>query len=87
LCLAVPGRITAVEGSWATVDLAGNTRRIDVSLIEAPAVGDWVVVHAGFALEKLDEQAARETLDLVRELAGGEDAGGAPAGERRKAGE
>jgi len=72
LCLAVPGRITAVEDSRATVDLAGNIRQVDVSLIEAPAVGDWVVVHAGFALEKLDEDVARETLRLVRELLGGE---------------
>lgn len=40
-----------------------------MSLLESPQVGDWVVVHAGFALEKLDEEAARETLALVRELA------------------
>ncbi|HCJ09547.1 MAG TPA: HypC/HybG/HupF family hydrogenase formation chaperone, partial [Clostridiales bacterium] len=57
MCLAVPGRILALEGTRATVELAGNTVRVDVSLIEAPAVGDWVVIHAGFALEKVDEEA------------------------------
>lgn len=76
MCLAVPGKITALDGHRATVDLAGNTRQVDVSLIERPAVGDWVVVHAGFALEKLDEEAARETLALVRALAGAGGPGG-----------
>jgi len=69
VCLAVPGRIVALSGNRARVDLAGNTVEADVSLLESPQVGDWVVVHAGFALEKLDEEAARETLALVRELA------------------
>ncbi|MCL8206459.1 MAG: HypC/HybG/HupF family hydrogenase formation chaperone [Actinomycetia bacterium] len=69
MCLAVPGRIVALAGNRARVDLAGNTVEADVSLLESPQVGDWVVVHAGFALEKLDEEAARETLALVRELA------------------
>jgi hydrogenase expression/formation protein HypC len=69
VCLAIPGRIVALEGWTATVDLAGNTLRVDVSLIETPAVGEWVVVHAGFALEKVDERAAYETLDLARQLA------------------
>jgi len=70
VCLAIPGRITAIQadGRKATVDLAGNTLTVDVSLIEAPSPGDWVIVHAGFALEKLDAEAARETLALAREL-------------------
>lgn len=68
MCLAVPGRIIRLEGNRATVDLAGNRLGVDVSLIETPAIGDWVVVHAGFALEKVDEDAARETLALVRGL-------------------
>ena len=68
MCLAVPGRIIRLEGNRATVDLAGNRLGVDVSLIATPAIGDWVVVHAGFALEKVDEDAARETLALVRGL-------------------
>jgi hydrogenase expression/formation protein HypC len=68
LCLAVPGRIISLEGTRATVDLSGNTIEIDVSLIEDPSVGDWVIVHAGFALERVDEEAARETIALVRAL-------------------
>jgi hydrogenase expression/formation protein HypC len=68
LCLAVPGRIISLEGTRATVDLSGNTIEVDVSLIEDPSVGDWVIVHAGFALERVDEEAARETIALVRAL-------------------
>jgi len=68
LCLAVPGRIISLEGTGATVDLSGNTIEVDVSLIEDPSVGDWVIVHAGFALERVDEEAARETIALVRAL-------------------
>ncbi len=78
MCLAVPGRIVTVTGNRATVELAGNTLTVDVSLIEAPAPGDWVVVHAGFALERLDEAAALETLALAREF----DPGRAPGGRR-----
>ncbi len=69
MCLAVPGRITSLEGKLATVDLGGNSLAVDVSLIDEPAVGDWVVVHAGFALERVDEKAAQETLALAEELA------------------
>lgn len=68
MCLAVPGRIISLEGTRATVDLSGNTIEVDVSLIEDPSVGDWVIVHAGFALERVDEEAARETIALVRAL-------------------
>jgi hydrogenase expression/formation protein HypC len=70
MCLAVPGKITAMEGDQARVDMAGNVVEADLSLIEDPAVGDWVLVHAGFAIEKMDEQEAADTLDLFREMEG-----------------
>ncbi|MEW6032421.1 MAG: HypC/HybG/HupF family hydrogenase formation chaperone [Bacillota bacterium] len=69
MCVAVPGRIVSLDGPRARVDLGGNVLDVDVSLIEKPEEGEWVVVHAGFALEKVDESAARETLRLVRDLA------------------
>lgn len=67
MCLAVPGQVTSVEGDQAQVDFGGVTRRVNVSLVDA-RVGEWVVVHAGFAIEKMDEEEARETLKLWGEM-------------------
>lgn len=73
MCLAIPGRIVAIaEGTdplsrSGTIDLQGS--RIDVSLALVPEAGvnSWVLVHAGYALEQLDEEAARETWHWLRE--------------------
>jgi len=68
MCLAIPGKITKIEGDLADVDFGDGTRRqVNVSLIEVK-VGQYVIVHAGFAIEILDEQAAKETLKLWDEL-------------------
>lgn len=79
MCLAVPARIEQINGSRARVSLQGNVIEADLSLVEEPAVGDWVLVHAGFAIEKLDPEEAEETLALFAE-ARQEGLGGAPAG-------
>ena len=73
MCLAVPGRIVEITeqpetpalGALATVDFQGN--RVEVSLQMTPEadVGDWVLVHAGFALQQLDEQEARELWEYL----------------------
>lgn len=76
MCLAVPGRIVSLAGLQARVELAGNTLDVNVSLIEDPRPGDWVIVHAGFALERVDEEAAQETLRLARALAAANGEGG-----------
>ena len=70
MCLAVPARIIEISGSRARVSLAGNVRDADLSLLEQAAVGDWVLVHAGFALEKLSPEDAEETLNLMMQLQG-----------------
>lgn len=67
MCLAVPGQVVSIVGSQADVDFGGVVRKVNVSLVEA-SVGEWVVVHAGFAIEKMDEVEARETLSLWNEL-------------------
>ena len=70
MCLAVPLKVLSVKHPVATVDIYGSTR--DVSLLLLPddiQVGDYVLVHAGFAIQKIDEDAARETLDLLDEIA------------------
>lgn len=53
----------------ATADLDGSRQRVDVSLIDAPKVGDFVIVHAGFAIERLDRDEANERLEMFAELA------------------
>lgn len=67
MCLAIPGKVISVEGNQAEVDFGGVVRKVNVSLVESEP-GEWVVVHAGFAIEKMDEEEARETLQLWQEL-------------------
>ena len=61
MCLAVPGKIISIENQQALVDFEGVQKKINLALVSASA-GDWVIVHAGFAIEKMDEKEARETL-------------------------
>jgi hydrogenase expression/formation protein HypC len=68
MCLAVPARITEINGSLARVDMEGNVREADVSLLEDPSVGDYVMIHAGFAISKYEPEEAQRTLELLREL-------------------
>jgi hydrogenase expression/formation protein HypC len=67
MCLAIPSKITKIEDNMATIDVEGVQRKASLLLLEDAQVGDYVIVHAGFAIHKLDEAAARETLDLLRE--------------------
>ena len=68
MCLGIPVRIESLEGDEAKVNLSGNILRISTSLLDDPKVGDYVLVHAGFALQKIDEDEAKKTLDLLKEL-------------------
>jgi len=67
MCLAIPSKITKIENNMATIDVEGVQREASLLLLEDARVGDYVIVHAGFAIQKLDEAAAQETLDLLRE--------------------
>jgi hydrogenase expression/formation protein HypC len=69
MCLAVPGQIIEIEGTKAKVDFGGVTREADITLVPDAAKGEYVLVHAGFAIERLDEEEAAETFRLFRELA------------------
>jgi hydrogenase expression/formation protein HypC len=63
MCLGIPSKIIRVEGSNATVDVYGAQRNISIMLLEDELkVGDYVIVHAGFAIQKLQEDVAKETL-------------------------
>ena len=68
MCLAVPARIIELDGARATVEVPGNRFSADVSLVPAVRLGDYVLVHAGFAIERLSGQSAEESLKLIREL-------------------
>ncbi len=68
MCLAIPGRVISLEGDRAKVDFGGVRREINISLVDA-SIGDYVIVHAGFAIELLDQGEAEKTLELIREIA------------------
>jgi len=65
MCLAMPAQIVEITGRRAQVTLLGNVRQADLSLLEGAEVGDWVLVHAGFAIERLSQEDARQTLELL----------------------
>jgi hydrogenase expression/formation protein HypC len=70
MCLAVPSKIISRNGMLATVDVFGARREISLMLVpDKVDVGDYVLVHAGFAIAKMDEEAALENLQLFKELA------------------
>ena len=69
MCLAVPGKILEIrDGAQATVDRMGATRDASVRLTPDAKVGDFVLVHAGFAIEVIDAEQARETIEVLRDL-------------------
>ena len=68
MCLAIPTRIVAIDGQMAQVELGGIGRQISLALTPEAGVGDYVIVHTGFALSVLDEQEAQKTLRLFAEI-------------------
>lgn len=84
MCLAVPASVVSCDEdrSRAVVDLHGNRVRVSTALTPGVGVGDWVLVHAGFAIRQVDCDEAMETWAIIRDLkrAGGEDPGELRAG-------
>lgn len=78
MCLAVPARVVEVQGQLATVDIIGNRRSIGVSLTPGVKPGDYVLVHAGFAIQIIGPAEAEETLALLAEWAELEEAESRP---------
>ncbi len=69
MCLSVPARVLAVhDRHWATVDVGGTSKRVSIDLVEDVRSGDYVLLHVGFALQKVDEAEAKSTLDLFEEM-------------------
>jgi hydrogenase expression/formation protein HypC len=79
MCLAVPGQVLSIEDDQlrtATVSFGGVTKSVSLALVPEAGVGDYVIVHVGFAISRLDEEAARRTLETYADLA----ASGSPDG-------
>ena len=70
MCLAVPARIVELEDDKAVVDALGNRWRIRTTLTPEVKMGDIVLIHAGFAIARLDAKEAEETLKIFREMEG-----------------
>lgn len=68
MCLGIPVKITKIDGTKAEAEIGGVKREVDLSIIGGVKTGDYVILHAGFAIEKLDEEEAKETLQLLREI-------------------
>jgi len=70
MCLAIPSKIVKIEeNNIATIDVDGVKRTASLLLVEDANVGDYVIVHAGFAIHKIDESIAMESLQILREAA------------------
>lgn len=68
MCLAIPMKIKKTEMGFAIVEAAGILRRVNIQMLPKAKVGDYVLVHAGFAIEKLNTQKAEETLKIIHEI-------------------
>ncbi|MGB9791701.1 MAG: HypC/HybG/HupF family hydrogenase formation chaperone [Thermacetogeniaceae bacterium] len=63
MCLAIPAKITKINGMVAEVDIGGNTKEINIALTPEAKVGDYVLIHAGYAIQVIDEKAAEEIFE------------------------
>jgi len=70
MCLGIPSKIISIEGERATIDVLGAHREISLLVLDEPVnIGDYVIVHAGFAIKKLQEDEAQETLGYFKQYA------------------
>jgi hydrogenase expression/formation protein HypC len=69
MCLAIPSKIVEIKDGMGTIDVDGVQRKCSLMLLDDAQIGDYVIVHAGFALHKIDETAAMESLKLLKEAA------------------
>lgn len=69
MCLAIPAQITTLgDLNMAEVDILGVTRHVSLDIVTDAKVGDWVLVHAGFAIQIVDEEYATETLQILKDI-------------------
>jgi hydrogenase expression/formation protein HypC len=68
MCLGIPGKVIEIDGIMARASVGGSIVNVGLHMIEDVRVGDYVLIHTGFALQKISEEEALETLKLIREL-------------------
>ncbi len=68
MCLSIPAEVKSLEGDFATVSVGGVEYQASLKLVSDVKVGDYILMHTGFAIQKLDPDEARTTLDLFKEL-------------------
>jgi len=73
MCLAIPALVKSIEGQEAYVEVGGVSRRASIVLTPEARVGDYVLLHTGYAINVIDEEEAQETLKLFEEIARAED--------------
>ncbi|MFX1319753.1 MAG: HypC/HybG/HupF family hydrogenase formation chaperone [Promethearchaeota archaeon] len=72
MCLAIPAQVVSVKDKTAIVDFGGVKRSVSIALLENLAPGDYVIVHTGYAIQKMDQKDAEESLELWREVLAGD---------------
>ncbi len=73
MCLAIPGKIISLDGIKAVVDFDGIKQNVIVALIQDPEVGKYVIVHAGYAIEMMNEEEASKSIELWKEISESQD--------------
>ena len=68
MCLGIPMRVNKIQGEFAWVKTGGLTRQVNIQMVPKVMLGDYVIVHAGFAIEIINQEAAGETLRLLDEV-------------------
>lgn len=72
MCLAIPAQVVSIDGNTAIVDFGGVKRSVSVALLEKLEPGDYVIVHTGYAIQKMNQKEAEESLELWREVLAGD---------------
>lgn len=67
MCLAIPGKIIEIKDDMATVDYETQQRKVNISLVDVK-VGDYIIANAGFAIQKIDEENAKKSIKLFKEM-------------------
>ena len=73
MCLAIPARVKSINGVEAEVEVGGVSRKASIMLTTEAKVGDYVLLHTGYAINVIDEEEAQETLKIFQEIAEAED--------------
>jgi len=69
MCLAIPGKIVSIDGNTAVVDFDGIKQEVIIALVLNPEVGKYVIIHAGYAIEQMEEKDAMESIEQWKEIA------------------